>query len=505
MSWRELRVSACGSHHLHGDAPAYEARFDEVLKFHAPGLAPVRRGQRGWHVDVHGQPAYERRFRRTFGYYEGLAAVLADDGWHHIDAHGDDAYPQRYDWCGNFQGGRCPVRERGGSYLHLDRSGQPAYAERWRYAGDFRDGVGVVQASDGRSTHIDVNGQLLHGRWFADLDVFHKGFARARDERGWVHVDRRGEAAYTRRFAAIEPFYNGQARVERFDEGLEVIDERGRQAVELRAVGPGPSFTGGRLRGWPIGTVLHRGSSGAVFASADDSGRDVVIKSSSNLGAWAREAELLELLAGHGAPRLLDAFSRSGTGYLVLERVQGKVLGGRARGDPRPVSQALQLVAELAETLDHLQRAGWVHTDIHPANVLAAGERAVLIDYADAVRLDAAGRWHGEVHWGRWEMVPPEQFEGFTSLDRSADTYAACALLAYLIQGHGPFVVDFARLRPQGWDAVREGFRQARARPKLDGLPEAVRAVVRRGLAHDPAERFTDAAQLVRTLETIDG
>jgi hypothetical protein len=505
VSWRELMVSPCGTHHLQASAAAYEARFDEVLKFHPPGLAPVRRDGRAWHVDMFGQPAYERRFWRTFGYYEGLAAVIADDGWHHIDSSGADAYSQRYDWCGNFQGGRCPVREREGEYLHVTCSGQPAYAERWRYAGDFRDGIGVVQASDGRSTHIDIDGRPLHGRWFVDLDVFHKGFARARDERGWVHVDRHGEPVYSRRFAAIEPFYNGQARVERFDGGLEAIDESGHQAVELRATSPGPSFVGGRLRGWPIGAVLHRGSNGAIFASADDSGRRAVIKSSSNLSAWAREAELLELLAGCGAPRLLDAFTRSGTGYVVLEHVEGNVLGGRARSEPRPVSLALRFVAELAKTLVHLHGAGWIHTDIHPHNVLAIGDRAFLLDYANAVRCGTDGRWHGEVHWGRWEMVPPEQFEGFTTLDRSADTYAMCALLAYLIQGHGPFVVEFERLRPQGWDAVREGFRQARARPQLDGLPESVRAIVRRGLAHDPAERFVDAAQLGRALEVIDG
>ncbi|MEZ4226804.1 MAG: hypothetical protein R3B13_38030 [Polyangiaceae bacterium] len=64
--------------------------------------------------------------------------------------------------------------------------------------------------------------------------MFHKGFARARDEHGWTHVDAQGCPAYSRRFQAVEPFYNGQARVERFDGGLEVIDEGGVTLVELR-------------------------------------------------------------------------------------------------------------------------------------------------------------------------------------------------------------------------------------------------------------------------------
>jgi hypothetical protein len=91
-----------------------------------------------------------------------------------------------------------------------------------------------VQANHGRSTHIDRHGVRLHDRWFKDLDVFHKGFARARDDGGWTHIDVNGRALYARRFAAVEPFYNGQARVERFDGALEVVDESGVTIIELR-------------------------------------------------------------------------------------------------------------------------------------------------------------------------------------------------------------------------------------------------------------------------------
>ena len=109
-----------------------------------------------------------------------------------------------------------------------------AYAERWRYAGDYRDGFAVVQRSDGLSTHIDRGGRTLHGRWFVDLDVFHKGYARARDDRGWFHVDEQGRPLYTRRFALVEPFYNGQARVETADGWLGVISEQGQPLLTLR-------------------------------------------------------------------------------------------------------------------------------------------------------------------------------------------------------------------------------------------------------------------------------
>lgn len=182
MTWTNLNVASDGTHHLRDNSPAYNGRFDEVQSFHASGLAPVRRGSRAWHITPTGTAAYERRFRRTFGYYHGLAAVVADDGWRHIDPSGEEIYAQWYDWCGNFQGGRCTVRETDGAYYHITRVGAPAYSQRWRYVSDFHDGVAVVQALDGRSTHIDGDGQIVHGNLFQYLDVFHKGFARARGE-----------------------------------------------------------------------------------------------------------------------------------------------------------------------------------------------------------------------------------------------------------------------------------------------------------------------------------
>ena len=187
------------------------------------------------HIRPDGTPAYTQRFQRTFGFYEGLSAVDAGGhGWFHIGPTAEPAYDTRFAWCGNYQGGRCPVRDERGAYLHLTRAGEPAYQERWRYVGDFRDGVAVVQGADGKSTHIDMDGAPVHCAWFLDLDVFHKGFARARDDGGWMHVDGRGRPVYARRFAMVEPFYNGQARVETHEGALQVIDESGGTLTELR-------------------------------------------------------------------------------------------------------------------------------------------------------------------------------------------------------------------------------------------------------------------------------
>ena len=120
------------------------------------------------------------------------------------------------------------------SYFHIDLQGHALYQSRWRYCGDFREGVAVVQGDDGLSTHINASGKQVHGQWFFDLDVYHKGFARALDAKGWHHVDRLGNPIYAQRYSQVEPFYNGCSRVETLDGGLLVIDETGAVLRELR-------------------------------------------------------------------------------------------------------------------------------------------------------------------------------------------------------------------------------------------------------------------------------
>jgi hypothetical protein len=187
------------------------ARFTKVLKFHPPGLAAASDVTGSYHINLDGTPAYAARFAETFGFYEGLAAARDAAGWFHIRTSGEAVYPHRYNWCGNYQGGRVPVCNAAGRYFHLDPAGRRAYREDYLYAGDYRDGVACVRREDGLCIHINLQGRPVHSAVYQDLDVFHKGLARARDARGWFHIHRDGCPAYDARFAEVEPFYNGQA------------------------------------------------------------------------------------------------------------------------------------------------------------------------------------------------------------------------------------------------------------------------------------------------------
>lgn len=519
MTWRKTTIGPDATHHLLDGKPLYKRRFLEVLKFHAPGLAPVRDGSGSYHIDVAGVAAYAHRFARTFGFYEGRAAVQAVDGWHHVLPDGTPLNANRYGWCGNFQGGQCPVRMQDGRYRHLDEHGGAAYAATWRYAGDFRDGVAVVQDDAGLHTHIDGGGQLLHGRRFLDLDVFHKGFARARDGEGWHHVRQDGNALYARRFAAVEPFYNGQARVERADGGLEVIDEAGGTFVVLRpgddipSVRPEPMLLQGRYR-FDAQRHIHRGSTSATYIAQDEAtGQTVVLKAQRVLAWHDRERAVLDRLSSVDAvPRLLDAFQTLSAGYLVLEHCAGSVLGTRCSCVPLPVAEAIATIRRLLAAVSALHAAGFLHGDLHPDNVLLdrnTGPASTrLLDFALALPLSEAPfehggqpHWRGEQDQGVWEFVAPEQFDVFATLTRASDTYSAVALLAYLVLGRPPFV---ASVDPEP-TRVRARLRlHHEAGPDLRGLHPALERVVRRGLDPEPANRFQTATEFDAALAEVE-
>ena len=295
--WRDYRLSADGTHHVCDGEPAYRARFLDVLKFHAPGLAPVLDDSGAYHITPDGMPAYGSRHIRTFGFYEGRAAVHSADRWFHVLPDGSPLYSERYAWCGNFQEGRCTVRGSDGRYFHVTEEGAPAYTERYRYAGDFKDGFAVVQRDDGRHSHIDPSGALLHGRWLLDLDVFHKNYARARDEQGWHHVDVHGQPLYHDRHRNVEPFYNGQARVEGIDGSLSVIGESGETLVELRSPlrTPLEELSGdivGMWRTQAIRAAVELGVFEALPASAEDIEKSVELAGSVGLRLMRALAEL---------------------------------------------------------------------------------------------------------------------------------------------------------------------------------------------------------------------
>jgi len=75
--WQRFEVSPSLTHHVHESSPAYEARFNHVMKFHPPGVAPVSDLSGAYHINQLGKPLYDNRFIKTFGFYGDMRASYA--------------------------------------------------------------------------------------------------------------------------------------------------------------------------------------------------------------------------------------------------------------------------------------------------------------------------------------------------------------------------------------------------------------------------------------------
>ena len=75
--WHRTTIAPDGTYHLLDGQPLYDARFLKVQKFHEPGFAPARDRRGAFHINTRGEPVYAVRFRQTFWFYEGIAAVIS--------------------------------------------------------------------------------------------------------------------------------------------------------------------------------------------------------------------------------------------------------------------------------------------------------------------------------------------------------------------------------------------------------------------------------------------
>lgn len=234
MNWQEIKVSADNTYFLFDGKQIFGKSFLEVLKFHSPGLAPVKDNSGAYHIDTSGNELYSNRYSRTFGFYCNRASVIDDNSWYHINEKGDKVYSVSYLWTGNYQENICTVRNNSNQYFHIDLHGNRIYEQNYVYAGDYKDGIACVKSQDGFYRHIDNKGKFINDKSFLDLGIFHKNIATAKDKNGWFHIDRQGNELYNERYLTVEPFYNGFALVTEFDNKKIIIDENGKTEIEIQ-------------------------------------------------------------------------------------------------------------------------------------------------------------------------------------------------------------------------------------------------------------------------------
>ena len=272
--------------------------------------------------------------------------------------------------------------------------------------------------------------------------------------------------------------------------------------------------TGTRVGRYRIGWLIGQGAASQIYVARDERRqRDVAVKVITEPGGLAgqlmRVRREVRTLGGVRHPNVLRVHGggqHEGRAYLVTDYATGGSLEERIRGGQLPVARSLSVLAGIARGLDHLHSLGIVHGDVKPANVLfAAGDRPLVADFGVA-RLPPASPLETPVLRDLTTLVgtpyymSPEQIRG-SKLSGATDQYALAVVAYRLLTGRLPFE---ARYSP---DVMHMHLLQ-RPRPasKVNpALPEAVDAVLERGMGKDPGDRWDRCAQLVGAIAGLLG
>jgi len=245
---------------------------------------------------------------------------------------------------------------------------------------------------------------------------------------------------------------------------------------------------------------LGRGGAGVVYKAVDETlGRDVAVKTlnpdlanTEVMNRFRAEATILAKLNHPQIATIYELFRDENDLLMVMEFVRGETLDKLSeRLGPIAPDRAAYLIERILSALEHAHRAGVVHRDVKPANVMVTDEGGVkIMDFGIARVLGAEQKTIDFRLMGTPAYMSPEQVMG-EEVDGRSDLYSVGVLFYRLLTGTLPFSADTALGMLQ---------RQIRDTPTplhvhRPSLPPWCEEIVQRALAKAPGERFQSAGE----------
>jgi serine/threonine protein kinase len=195
--------------------------------------------------------------------------------------------------------------------------------------------------------------------------------------------------------------------------------------------------------------------------------------------AFPRESRLMASLVHPHVVAIYDSGQVNGRHYLVMEYVPGASLrAAMIPGQPWTLARTAPVLNAMTQALSFIHDQGILHLDLKPENVLCSPSGDIKItDFGLALpRVDARTLSALGLAQGTLDYCSPEQRHGLP-LDQRSDVFSLAVVTHELLTGKlpGRVYVPASRRNPQ--------------------LPEALNAVLGRGLARDPDERYVSVAE----------
>jgi serine/threonine-protein kinase len=180
-----------------------------------------------------------------------------------------------------------------------------------------------------------------------------------------------------------------------------------------------------------------------------------------------------------------------------MELVEGRPLNEVIRtSGGLDTATTLRILGQTASGLAEAHRAGMVHRDVKPGNILVTPQGDVKItDFGIAWSARSVALTQTGQVLGTPQYLSPEQAEG-RQASPASDVYALGLIGYECLTGHAAF---------DGENAVTIALKQVREEPEPlpDVLPSRVRTLIRRALAKDPSQRFPDGAAFLAAVEAV--
>lgn len=271
------------------------------------------------------------------------------------------------------------------------------------------------------------------------------------------------------------------------------------------------NFEGRTIAGYALSQLVGEGGTAVVYRAEHPTHGTVAFKllrpklrqEKTAVARFTREAEFGKRVVHPNVIRTIEIGIADGLHYLVMEWASGELLEKFAkRKAPLPPAEVARILDQMGAAVRAAHDAGIIHRDLKPDNAMYDPQSGVvkLLDFGIAAatdtrqdeRLTRAGYFVGTLMY-----VAPEALSG-ELVTPAADQYSLATIAYLLLTGMLPYLAK----------SPREMFTQLlsqppiplnKARPNLEFSP-VVEAVVMRGLARQPADRYPDVSAFAAAL-----